>query len=94
MQTKEFKENLKDLVSLSKDNVVAIMCAEAAPWRYHRSMIGDALFARAFEVEDIFHVSTNRQHHMTSFAKVHSNQITYQGKKSTAPQLKSRQAFG
>ncbi len=92
MQTKEFKENLKELVSLSKENVVAIMCAEAVPWRCHRSMIGDALLVRGFDVEDIFDVSKDRPHRLTSFAKVHRNQITYPVKNGSAPQLKSTQA--
>lgn len=81
MQTKEFKENLKILASLSTENVTTVMCAEAVPWRCHRAMIGDALLVRGFDVEDIFNASSKRPHHLTAFAKVNRNQITYPLKK-------------
>lgn len=30
------------------------MCAEAVPWRCHRSLLSDALPVRGFQVEHIF----------------------------------------
>ena len=86
MQTREFKKDLKELVNLSRVNVMAIMCTEAVPWRCHRSMIGDALLVRGFDVEDIFDISTDRPHRLTVFAKVHRKQITYPLKKGTQAQ--------
>lgn len=53
MQTPEFRKNLKDLIELAKQERVAVMCAEAVPWRCHRSLIGDALLARGIRVEEI-----------------------------------------
>ncbi len=53
------------------------MCAEAVPWRCHRSLIGDALIARGIRVEDIMSVKSSRVHSMTSFARVRKNVITY-----------------
>jgi uncharacterized protein (DUF488 family) len=56
---------------------VAIMCAEAVPWRCHRSMIGDALLIRGIEVLDIFDAKKAQAEKLTSFAKVDGTTITY-----------------
>jgi uncharacterized protein (DUF488 family) len=53
MQTTEFEQNLARLVEISGEKRTVIMCAEAVPWRCHRSLIGDALLVRGFAVEDI-----------------------------------------
>jgi uncharacterized protein (DUF488 family) len=53
------------------------MCAEAVPWRCHRSLIGDALKARGIEVEDIMSATQTKEHVLTSFAKVEGTQVTY-----------------
>ena len=88
MQTKEFKQSLQELVNLARENVVAVMCAEAVPWRCHRSMIGDALLVRGFNVEDIFNASTIRPHRLTSFAKINRYRITYPLKKQLSDSVK------
>jgi uncharacterized protein (DUF488 family) len=80
MQTAEFEEGLQELISLAKKSVTAIMCAEAVPWRCHRSLVGDALLARGFEVKDIFSEKKEADHKLTSFAKVDGQKITYPGK--------------
>lgn len=77
MQTEEFKEGLKELMKIAKDNPVAIMCSEAVPWRCHRSMIGDALLVHSFKVLDIFTEVNVCPHELTSFAKVEGKRITY-----------------
>lgn len=77
MQTDDFKQGLDDLVQHASENQVAIMCAEAVPWRCHRSMVGDALLVRGYEVEDIFDLKTVKSQKLTSFARVEGNQITY-----------------
>lgn len=77
MQTKEFKENLKQLIKISKKETIAIMCAEAVPWRCHRSLVGDALLVQGIEVLDIFSIGKTKEHKLTSFAKVKRMQITY-----------------
>jgi uncharacterized protein (DUF488 family) len=41
MQTPEFATGLQRLLKLSKDKRSALMCAEAVPWRCHRSLIAD-----------------------------------------------------
>lgn len=77
MQTPEFKKNLRHLIALSKRKRLVIMCAEAVPWRCHRSLIADALLVYGYPVEEIFTKSSLRPHRLTSFAKVQGKKITY-----------------
>ena len=77
MQTEEFLAGLERLQKLAGDKATAIMCAEAVPWRCHRSLIGDALVVRRFPVEDIFSVARTREHEITPFARVRGLRITY-----------------
>ena len=77
MQTKEFKENLKELMGLARQKTVVIMCAEAVPWRCHRSLVSDALLVHGFSVMDILGVLKTRPHKLTAFAKVYRKKITY-----------------
>lgn len=77
MQTDEFQESLKKLISAAKRKRLAIMCAEAVPWRCHRSLIADALIARGYEVADIFSKTSVKPHKLTSFAKVKNGLVTY-----------------
>jgi uncharacterized protein (DUF488 family) len=77
MQTAEFDSGLKRLIKLARNKTSAIMCAEAVPWRCHRSLIGDALTTRGIRVEDIMSAKTSRLHTITSFARVRGNRVTY-----------------
>jgi uncharacterized protein (DUF488 family) len=77
MQTPAFDEALDGLIELAQSNTVAIMCAEAVPWRCHRSLIGDALVARGIEVDDIMSATSTKPHTMTSFAHVDGTRVTY-----------------
>lgn len=77
MQTAEFESGLQRLMKLARNKRSAIMCAEAVPWRCHRSLIGDALTVRGIRVEDIMSGKTSRIHSLTSFARVRKNVITY-----------------
>lgn len=79
MQTPEFAEALEELIDLAKEKRIAIMCAEAVPWRCHRSLIGDALSIRNMKVEDIVTEGTSKPHLLTPWAKVDGNKITYPG---------------
>ena len=83
MQTAEFNSSLEQLIVIAKEKVTAIMCAEAVPWRCHRSLIGDALLIRGFEVEDIMSKRTAKPHKLTPWARVEGSTITYPAK-STA----------
>jgi uncharacterized protein (DUF488 family) len=77
MQTAEFEAGLQRLIQLSKQKRSAIMCAEAVPWRCHRSLIGDALIARGIRVEDIMNKSRAKLHALTSFARVRNKRVSY-----------------
>ena len=77
MQTPEFAVALDHLVAEAGQSVVAVMCAEAVPWRCHRSLIGDALVVRGITVNDIIGTGSARPHRLTVFAKVDGESITY-----------------
>lgn len=77
MQTAEFAAAVTELVSAGAGNDLAIMCAEAVPWRCHRSLIGDALLVRGVKVEDIMSASKATPHELTRFAVVDGLTITY-----------------
>jgi uncharacterized protein (DUF488 family) len=77
MQTAEFAEGLEQLIDKSKSKVTTIMCAEAVPWRCHRSLIGDALLVRNITVIDIFDKDKAKEEELTSFAKVKGKAVTY-----------------
>jgi uncharacterized protein (DUF488 family) len=79
MQTPGFTVALDELIDRAKEKRVAIMCAEAVPWRCHRSLIGDALLIRNIPVEDIFDEKTSKLHSLTPWAKVNGNKISYPG---------------
>ncbi len=77
MQTPEFAKAIDELIELAKQERIAIMCAEAVPWRCHRSLIGDALTVRGIRVEDIMSPTRRQIHTLTSFAKVCGIEVTY-----------------
>jgi uncharacterized protein (DUF488 family) len=77
MRTPEFEEALQRLIKLALKKRIAIVCAEAVPWRCHRNLISDALTARKYRVEHILSPTRNQVHKITSWAKVRGSTITY-----------------
>ena len=77
MQTEEFREALAALIRMSGERRIAIMCAEAVPWRCHRSLVADALSVRGVPVVEILSASSYRMHELTAFARVEGGRITY-----------------
>jgi uncharacterized protein (DUF488 family) len=77
MATDEFERSLQALIDAARRERVAIMCAEAVPWRCHRSLIADALIARGWRVEEIVSATESRAHTLTSFARVDGTRVTY-----------------
>ena len=77
MQTPEFTAGLEELIERAEERTVAIMCAEAVPWRCHRSLIGDALVVRGIDVEDIMSEKQTKPNQLTSFAHVDGLEVTY-----------------
>ena len=77
MQTADFAAGLDELLALATEKRVAIMCAEAVPWRCHRSLVADALTARGVEVRHIHSATRADPHQMTSFARVDGTRVSY-----------------
>jgi uncharacterized protein (DUF488 family) len=81
MQTPHFAAEIDWLMALADFDAAVVMCAEAVPWRCHRSLIGDAVLARGGVVEDIFvksgGESSRRTHEMTEFARVEGGRVWY-----------------
>jgi len=77
MQTAEFEKHLLELERLDRERRAAIMCAEAVPWRCHRSLIADALTARGVEVRHIMSAAKADAHRLTPFAHVEGTRVTY-----------------
>jgi uncharacterized protein (DUF488 family) len=77
MQTEEFATALEELITVSRDRLTAIMCAEAVPWRCHRSLVGDALVVRGIKVIDIMSATSSRPHVLRDFAHVDGTTIIY-----------------
>jgi uncharacterized protein (DUF488 family) len=77
MQTAEFAAAIDDLITRAASSRTVIMCAEAVPWRCHRSLVGDALLVRGIQVEDIISEKTANPHKLTAWARVEGLQISY-----------------
>jgi uncharacterized protein (DUF488 family) len=77
MQTPEFARCIDELAAVAARARTAIMCAEAVPWRCHRSLVADALLVRAIDVVDILSSTESRAHALTPFARVAGTSITY-----------------
>jgi uncharacterized protein (DUF488 family) len=77
MQTPAFAAALDELIRKSRDKRTAIMCAEAVPWRCHRSLVADALNVRDIPVVEILSETSYRPHKLTPFAQVHGTNLTY-----------------
>ncbi|MGI8962273.1 MAG: DUF488 domain-containing protein [Bryobacteraceae bacterium] len=77
MQTVEFGSAIDDLIARAASFRTVIMCAEAVPWRCHRSLVGDALLLRGVQVEDIVSEKSAKPHQLTTWARVEGLQITY-----------------
>ena len=85
MQTAEFEKQIEELIRLAKEHRIALMCAEAVPWRCHRSLIGDALTVHGIRTEDIMSLKLRRLHTLTPFAHVRGSTVTYPTENSSPP---------
>jgi uncharacterized protein (DUF488 family) len=77
MQTSDFDAGLQRLMKLGQQKRSAIMCAEAVPWRCHRSLVADALTVRGVRVEHILSAKRLQVHSLIPFARVRGSRITY-----------------
>ena len=77
MDTPEFEAGLSRVLDLAKSGRPALMCAEAVPWRCHRSLIADALVAQGIEVVDVMSETSAREHALPVFARVENGRVVY-----------------
>ncbi|MCL5733799.1 MAG: DUF488 domain-containing protein [Patescibacteria group bacterium] len=77
MQTAGFESGLKKLKKIAGKKITAIMCAEALPWRCHRSLIADALTKNKWEIFHIMSPKNFYKHKITSFARTKKGKIIY-----------------
>ena len=96
MQTPEFARAVAEVIAQSHRDRLALMCAEAVPWRCHRSLIADALLVRGYRSEDIASATRRQIHTLTPFARVEGTQITYPPETSVNPskELPARRSPG
>jgi uncharacterized protein (DUF488 family) len=88
MQTLEFAQSLEELLQLANQERIVLVCAEAVPWRCHRSLIADALLVRGIRTEDIMSPTRRQVHTLTPFAKVQGTEISYPTEASESAQKK------
>lgn len=79
METDEFEHGLDALEDLARRERVAVLCAEAVPWRCHRSLISDAWTARGHEARHILGAGRDQAHALSSHARIHGARVTYPG---------------
>ena len=79
METEDFKSGVQELLELSSEKRVAVMCAEAVWWRCHRSLIADYLKAEGHEVVHIVDEKKTEEHPFTSAANLVDGKISYRG---------------
>jgi uncharacterized protein (DUF488 family) len=77
MATPEFAAGLEELEKTASEKTVAIMCAEAVPWRCHRSLVADALVARGWDVFHIMSKTIANPHTLTKFLQIKNGNLTY-----------------
>ncbi len=80
MESRDFETGLARVLALSGGARAALLCAEALPWKCHRSLIADALVARGESVEDILSAGPARPHRLPLFARVvEGGRLIYDG---------------
>lgn len=88
MQTDEFRRALEELMADSRTLRTVIMCAEAVPWRCHRSLIADALAIHGCTVQHILSATEATPHQLTPFAKIEQGRLTYPEPSNRATSLR------
>lgn len=79
METAAFRRSLDRCITLARQEQAVLMCAEAVPWRCHRSLIADALFARGVAVSEIVSGIRARPHSLSPWARIEGTHVTYPG---------------
>jgi uncharacterized protein (DUF488 family) len=81
MESPEFQTALERLIERARAERVAVMCAEATPWRCHRQLIADALVARGAEVIHILGSARGESHALRPGVRVldGGRRLVYEG---------------
>lgn len=79
MDTPEFIESLARALALAKERRSVLLCAEALPWRCHRSILADAFLARGWEVREIINEKDARPRKLPAFARLDGTRVIYDG---------------
>ena len=77
MDTPEFAEGLARVLAAGREGEPALLCAEAVPWRCHRSLIADTLVAQGIPVVDVLSATSSREHALPGFARVENGRVVY-----------------
>ena len=77
METDEFQRGQKKLLELASEKKTAFMCAEAVPWRCHRSLLADALTAKGHKVIQLMSPGHSKKHILNPAAVVRRGKVTY-----------------
>jgi hypothetical protein len=77
METPVFKNSLNQCIALAQKERVVLMCAEAVPWRCHRSLIADALLAKGVDVREISSARRAQPYTLRPWTRIHENGVTY-----------------
>ena len=77
MASAEFSAGLDRLIAIASERRTAIVCAEAVPWKCHRSLLSDALLVHAVRVVHILSAGNTQDHRLTAFARVYDTRVTY-----------------
>lgn len=85
MQTEEFRRAVEELIACGNKERTVIMCAEAVPWRCHRSLVADALLIRGWEITHILGTGQAQLHRLTSFAVVQGDGLVYPAPAADTP---------
>ncbi len=93
MQTPEFEAQLSGLLEMARKQPTAVMCAEAVPWRCHRSLIADALTVREVRVEHILGLGKSQPHRLTPFARVAGPPSATRRRKTRKPLGKAAESY-
>src|SRR5256885_1876059 len=75
MATASFAQGLNIAEDIAASKPTALMCAEAVPWRCHRSLIADALTKKNWTVRHITGLGATRIHRPTPFLRVRSGML-------------------
>jgi uncharacterized protein (DUF488 family) len=90
METPTFRKALLGCIALAKKKPTVLMCAEAVPWRCHRSLIADALVVRGIDAREITSGIRSRSHSLTPFARPKGTQLSYPGLRAQGSRLKAQ----